>query len=46
MEGILNDSIMSRLNYEVDMQGKAEREVAADFLKSKGLLSKDKNYGN
>lgn len=46
MDGILNDSVMAHLNYEVDLQGKSERQVAADFLKSKGLLNKEKTYGN
>ncbi|MEG1586639.1 MAG: glycine betaine ABC transporter substrate-binding protein [Bacteroidales bacterium] len=46
MNGILNDSIMVQLNYEVDMQGKSERRVAADFLKSKNLLPKNKTYGD
>lgn len=45
MDGILNDSIMAHLNYEVDLQGKSDREVAINFLKSKGLLNKTKEYG-
>lgn len=45
MDGQLNDSIMASLNYQVDKLGKTEREVAVDFLKSKGLLPKEKEYG-
>lgn len=45
MNQIMNDQEMVRLNYEVDIQGKSERAVAVDYLKSKGLLDKNKSYG-
>lgn len=45
MKDVLTNREMSELNYQVDMAGKSEREVAADFLKKKGLLDKNKNYG-
>ena len=38
MNNILTDSEMADLNYQVDIAGRPEREVAADFLKHKGLL--------
>lgn len=38
MNNILTDSEMADLNYQVDIAGRPEREVAADFLKRKGLL--------
>lgn len=40
MNGILNDSEMSDLNYQVDIKGRPEREVAEEFLLNKGLLQK------
>lgn len=38
MNNILTDSEMADLNYQVDIARRPEREVAADFLKRKGLL--------
>lgn len=38
MDNILNDSEMSKLNYEVESNGKDEKVVAQEFLLSKGLL--------
>lgn len=38
MKGILTDNEMSALNYQVDIEGKSEQEVAANCLKKKGLL--------
>lgn len=38
MDNILNDSEMSKLNFEVESNGTDEREVAKEFLISKGLL--------
>lgn len=38
MKGILTDKEMSELNYQVDIAGLPEREVAADYLKKKGLI--------
>lgn len=38
MGGILTDSEMSELNYQVDIKGRSEREVAREFLQKKGLL--------
>ncbi len=45
MKDVLTNREMSELNYLVDVAGKPEREVAACFLKKKGLLNKNKNYG-
>lgn len=39
MGNILTDKEMSDLNYQVDIQGRPEREVARDFLVAKGLVS-------
>lgn len=38
MKGILTDSEMSALNYQVDVEGKTEQEVATHCLKKKGLI--------
>lgn len=38
MDNIINDSEMSKLNYEVETNGRDEREVAEEFLISKGIL--------
>lgn len=45
MKNVLTDTEMSELNYQVDIAGKSEHAVAVDFLKKKGLLDKNKNYG-
>lgn len=41
MQGILTDQEMSELNYQVDVKGRSEKEVAHDFLQKKGLLHKE-----
>ena len=38
MKGILTNAEMAELTYEVDIAGRPEQTVAADFLKKKGLL--------
>lgn len=38
MGDILTDRKMAELNYQVDILGRPEREVAADFLSQKGLV--------
>lgn len=38
MDGILTDSEMARLNYQVEVEGKDEQDVAREFLAQKGLL--------
>lgn len=38
MKGILTDKEMSELNYQVEIAGLPEREVAANYLKKKGLI--------
>ena len=38
MDGILSDGEMANLNYQVEVEGKDEQEVARDFLTEKGLL--------
>ena len=42
MDNILSDREMSDLNYQVDIAGRSERDVAKEFLIQKGLLSKNK----
>ncbi|MEJ2717126.1 MAG: glycine betaine ABC transporter substrate-binding protein [Deltaproteobacteria bacterium] len=37
--GTLDDSTMQHLNYEVDEKGRTAREVARDFLLSRGLIN-------
>ncbi len=43
MGGILSDSEMASLNYQVDIKGRSEREVAHEFLRKKGLLQKNES---
>lgn len=38
MQNILTDREMSELNYQVDIAGRPERDVATEFLTRKGLL--------
>lgn len=38
MDGILSDQEMAGLNYQVEVEGKDEAEVAKDFLVTKGLI--------
>ena len=38
MDGILTDQEMAELNYQVEVEGKDEAEVAEAFLKEKGLM--------
>ena len=38
MDGILNDQEMASLNYQVEVEGLDEQDVARDFLTQKGLL--------
>ena len=45
MKGILTDSDMADMNYQVDIEHRPEREVAAEFLKKKGLLNQQLSYG-
>ncbi len=45
MNGILTDIEMADMNYQVDVKHRTEREVAAEFLKKKGLLNSQLSYG-
>lgn len=45
MGNILTDREMAGLNYQVDKEGRSEREVARDFLVRKGLLDKQAKKG-
>ncbi|MDO4643419.1 MAG: glycine betaine ABC transporter substrate-binding protein [Cardiobacteriaceae bacterium] len=38
MDGIINNQEMQQLNYQVEHEGKSDHEVAAAYLKMKGLL--------
>lgn len=38
MDGVLSDQEMAELNYQVEVEGKDEAEVAKDFLATKGLI--------
>lgn len=44
MDHILTDGEMSDLNYQVEIKGRMERDVAREFLQRKGLLA-DKKEG-
>lgn len=39
MDGILTDKEMAGLNYQVEVEGKDEADVAKDFLISKGIIA-------
>lgn len=41
LEGLIDDSTMQGLNYRVDEENIAPREVARQFLQGRGLLKKD-----
>ena len=43
LSGVINDSVMTELNYEVDYQKKTPQKVALEFLMSKGLYKKPRN---
>lgn len=38
MNGLISEEVMQQMNYEVEVNGKEDAEVAELFLKSKGLL--------
>ena len=38
LAGKINDQTMQKLNYAVDEEGRPERDVATEFLKSQGLI--------
>lgn len=38
MNGLITDSDMAAMNYEVETENKEPRDVAEDFLRSHGLL--------
>lgn len=40
MDGILTDQQMAALNYEVEVEGREDVDVAKDFLTEKGLIGK------
>ena len=40
MDGILTDQEMAELNYQVEVEGKEDVDVAREFLISKGLIEK------
>lgn len=39
MDGILTDKEMAGLNYQVEVEGKNEADVAKEFLTSKGIIA-------
>ena len=39
MDGILTDKEMAGLNYQVEVEGKDEADVAKEFLISKGIIA-------
>jgi len=38
MEGLVSEEDMTQMNYAVDVEGRDEKEVAKEFLESKGIL--------
>ena len=41
MDGILSDTEMAQLNYQVEVEGKDEQDVARAYLTEKGLLEEE-----
>lgn len=39
LTGIITDSDMAQMNYEVETEGKEPRDVARAYLEAKGLLN-------
>ncbi|MFY4775632.1 glycine betaine ABC transporter substrate-binding protein [Metabacillus sp. RGM 3146] len=42
LKGKINEETITKLNYEVDIKNRNERDVAREFLQKQGLLAKDK----
>lgn len=40
LNGLISEEEMQQMNYEVEVNGKEDKEVAREFLESKGLLEK------
>lgn len=40
LNGLISEAEMQQMNYEVEVNGKEDKEVARQFLESKGLLAK------
>ena len=38
LSGTISDSDMAQMNYAVETEGREPRDVAEDFLRSRGLL--------
>ena len=41
MDGILSDTEMAQLNYQVEVEGKDEQDAARAYLTEKGLLEEE-----
>ena len=39
LAGLIDDSVMTELNYKIDVEGKDVEDVAGEFLREKGLIS-------
>ena len=42
LAGVVDDTTMQRLNYEVDEEGRTPADIARDFLEGRGLLEPDR----
>ena len=38
MNGLISESEMQQMNYEVEVNGREDKDVAREFLEKKGLL--------
>ena len=39
LDGLITEAEMQQMNYEVEVNGKEDAQVAREFLKAKGLIS-------
>lgn len=40
MNGLISEEEMQQMNYEVEVEGREDKEVAREFLENKGLWGK------
>ena len=43
MTGLISDSDMAQMNYEVETEGREPEDVAEEYLESHGLLEQNEN---
>ena len=40
LNGLISEAEMQQMNYEVEVDGKEDKEVAREFLEKKGLVNR------